>query len=218
MTSSLGTELALKEYQNNQMLFFQDVPHENLWIEMTERAVNCGIVCGSGKKWRAEQVRTYVISNPEAFRKLLDRLRTSVDSTFRIFLRVHSWFRYSRFRTAWLGDLGGVNPYPDGYKTFLATITDRNLNAFDYVSKDTIQERFVSIIDKHKQEGSIKVDSEGRFPEWHDIDQFLQYTYFHVDVQIPSTVLVGRPNDSLFKTFKSLLEPQHDMMRALSAL
>lgn len=51
MTRSLGPKLGLNEYQNNRMLFFHDVPHENVWVEMTEGGVYCGIVCGSGKKW-----------------------------------------------------------------------------------------------------------------------------------------------------------------------
>lgn len=217
MASSLGSELGLKEYRNDWMLYFQDVPYENVYVEMAEHGVDCGIVCGSGKMWRAQKLRDYIVANPGEFRQMLERLRTWVDPSFPIVLRVHGLFHYSRFRTAWLGDLRGIKLYPDGYEDFVATLADRSVNVFERMPKAVIQERFAAEIKEKLQLGKIKVDGQGRFPQWEDIDSFLQYGYFHVDVRIPSTRLIGRASEDLLKTFKGVLEAEQEMMRTLSA-
>ena len=131
MASSLRAEIGLKEYGNDWKLYFEDVPQENLWVEMAEHGVNCGVVCGSGKMWRAQRLRDYILANPSELRQLLDRLSASVDPNFSIILRIHAYFRHSRFRTAWLGDLRGMHIYPLRYEAFVETLGDRTLNTFD---------------------------------------------------------------------------------------
>ncbi len=216
MANSLGAEIGLREYGNDWKLYFEDVPHENVWVEMAEHGVNCGVVCGSGKMWRAQRLRDYILANPSELRQLLDRLRASVDPNFLIVLRIHAYFRHSRFRTAWLGDLRGVHAYPAGYEAFVETFGDRTLNAFDRVPKTVIQGRFAPEIKENLQRGYIQIDGQGRFPKWEDIDNFLQYAYFHVDVRIPSTRLVEQRSEDLLKTFKGVLEAEHELMRDLS--
>ncbi len=216
MTSSVGAEIGLREYGNNWKLYFEDVPYENLWVEMVEQGVNCGVVCGSGKMWRAQRLRNYILANPDELRQLLDHLRALVDPNFSIVLRIHAYFRHSRFRTAWLGSLRGVHAYPVSYEAFVETLRDRALNAFDRVSKTAIQARFAAEIKENLKRGYIQVDGQGRFPKWEDIDNFLQYSYFHVDVQIPSSWLIERRLEDLLETFKGVLEAEHGLMRALS--
>jgi hypothetical protein len=82
--------------------------------------------------------------------------------------------------------------------------------------KTAIQERFAQEIKDNLQLGHIQIDGQGGFPKWEDVDSFLQYTYFHVDVQIPSARLVERRTEDLLKTFKSVLDAEHELMRALS--
>ena len=217
LASSLGSELGVRDY-GGRKLSFQDVPHENIWFEMGPDGVSCGIVCGSGKMWRAQRLRDYVVAKPADFRKLVERLRATVDSTFPIVLRMHSYFRYSRFRTAWLGDIGGVKVYPEDYDAFVATLGDRQLNAFDRIPKSVIQERFAADIERNKESWPLPVDGQGQFPKWENIDPFLQYGYFHIDVRIALGRLVGRPLDELFRTFKSVLEAEHELLCALSAI
>jgi hypothetical protein len=212
VTGKLDSELGLEKYSYNGMLRFQDIPHENVWVEMAKEGISCGIVCGSGKMWRAQRLRDYIASDPSAFKEMLERLRKSLDPQCEVVLRVHSYFRYSRFRTAWLPNIGGEQPYPRGFQKFVSTLTDRNLNAFEYVSKTVIQQRFSAEIEDH-----IEVGEDGQFPKWKDIDKFLQYAYFHVDVLIPSEMLIRKPLDDLIAVMRSVLGPEHEMMRAMNA-
>ena len=59
LSDTLGKELAFREYRSDWKLLFDDVPHENIWVWMSERGVNCGIVCGSGKMWRASSIPSF---------------------------------------------------------------------------------------------------------------------------------------------------------------
>jgi hypothetical protein len=216
LSGALRSDLGLKEYRNDWQLWFENVPYENLWVWMAEHGIDCGIVCGSGKMWRAQRLRDYIVGNPNEFRQMLERLRASVDQGFAIFLRIHAYFRHSRFRTAWLGDVQGAKAFPEDYEAFVATLGDRTLNTFDRLPKAVIQERFALEIKDNLRLGQLQVDKEGRFPKWEEIDSFLQYAYFHVDVRIPPARVVGRGAEDLFKTFKGVLEAQHEMMQALS--
>ena len=208
----------LKEYDDNWMLWFKDVPYENVYAEMAPHGVDCGMVCGSGKMWRAQRVRQYILDNPGKFRQMLECLRGAIDPSFPIALRVHALFRYSRFRMAWLGDLRGIKPFPDAYDDFVATLRDQSLNAFEPIPKALIQERFAQEIKQNLQRGNVQVDAEGRFPKWEHLDRFLQYSYFHVDVQIPTRRLVGQKLENLLNTFKRVLDAEHEMMRTLNAV
>ncbi|MDO8473192.1 MAG: hypothetical protein Q7T05_05165, partial [Dehalococcoidia bacterium] len=142
MTNSLQSELGLKGYGDDLKLYFEDVQNENLWVEMTEQGVNCGIVCGSGKMWRAQHLRDYIVEKPSEFRQMLEHLRMSIDPSFHIALRLHAYFRHSRFRTGWLGDIRGIKTYPEDYETFVTILADRSVNAFERMEKTVIQERF----------------------------------------------------------------------------
>jgi hypothetical protein len=217
VTGKLDSELGLEKYSYNGMLRFQDIPHENVWVEMAKEGISCGIVCGSGKMWRAQRLRDYIASDPSAFKEMLERLRKSLDPQCEVVLRVHSYFRYSRFRTAWLPNIGGEQPYPRGFQKFVSTLTDRNLNAFEYVSKTVIQQRFSAEIEEGRLWHGIEVGEDGQFPKWKDIDKFLQYAYFLVDVLIPSEMLIRKPLDDLIAVMKSVLGPEHEMMRAMNA-
>jgi hypothetical protein len=218
MADSLRKELGLREYRSDWKLFFDDVPNENLWVSMSERGINSGIVCGSGKMWRAQQMRDYIEGRPSTFRHILDTLRQTLGEEFAITLRIHAYFRHSRFRTAWLGDVGGrIYSYPGDYDNFVATLSDRRVNAFEYLPKRDIQERFSLAIKQNIDEG-LEVDEQGRFPKWEDLDSFLQYAYFHDDVEIPVRRLVGRSLEDLLGTFKGVLNAEHSAMQTMATL
>ncbi len=218
VTEKLALELELKKYLNDWKIWFQDLPHENVWIERTAQGISCGIVCGSGKMWRAQRLRDYIASDPNGFAQMLAQLRTSLDHRCDIVLRIHSYFRHSRFRTAWLGDIGGEQPYPAAFQKFVSLFTDRNRNAFERVSKTVIRQRFSEEIERNLRWGYIEVDGNGQFPKWEDIDEFLQYAYFHVDVHIPSDMLIGKPLDDLVPVLKGVLGAEREMMRAMNAV
>lgn len=218
LTNSLQIELELKEYSGDGKLYFEDVQNENLWVEMTEQGVNCGIVCGSGKMRRAQALRDYVVAKPNEFRQMIDHLSMTIDHKFNISLRLHAYFRHSRFRTGWLGNIRGKNTYPESYEAFVTTLSDRSVNTFERMNKTEIQKRFSDEIKDNLRLGLIKVDEQGYFPQWVDLDSFLQYGYFHIDVQIPSTVLVRQSFQDLCKIFKNVIAAEHEMMRKLNAI
>jgi len=62
------------------------------------------------------------------------------------------------------------------------------------------------------------VDAQGSFPQWEDIDTFLQYSYFHIDVRIPPAHVINRNFEDLFKSFATVLEAEHQMMLALTRI
>ena len=213
-----SSTLELKPYNSDFKLWFADVPYQNIWLEMLDDGISCGIVCGSGKKWRASQVRADIISEPDVFRLMLDRLRQAIDVTYAIVLRIHSYFHYSRFRTAWLGDIGGTYTYPDNYNQFLKTLENDTLNSFAWIKRSLLQDRFAAEIKNNLKLGRIEVDEDGKFPIWQDVDSLLQYTYFHVDILIPSTQLVNQSPEQLRTTFNNVLGAEHEMMRFLNAV
>jgi len=215
LSNSLKTELGLKDYGYDRKFYFIDVPQDNVWFEMTNRGITCGIVCGAGSRWRAQHLRDSIEKNAAPLRQSLGQLRASLNPDLGIVLRVHSWFHYSRFRRAWLGYIQGEKRFPEEYEGFALTLTNRNLNACDWIKKDIIQERFATEIENSLKLGHIAVDDEGKFPAWKDITDFLQYAYFHVDVEVPSSKLVGASPDSLSEMFKDILQAEHDTMQSL---
>jgi hypothetical protein len=209
LAKCLSSDLGLDEYKYNQMLFFKDAAPDNLWIDFGEGCLNCGIVSGSGKIWRAERLQNYLLGAKEAFNGILANLLCNLDSRLNIYLRIHSYFRLSRFRTAWLGNIRGPNLYPDDFNKFYATFTNRDINTFKQMTKDKINEVYKEEI---KNIEDPKLDSRGLFPEWEDSDSFLQYCYFHIDVSIPDAILVSKGPDDLLDFFGSLFKEMKNKM------
>lgn len=212
---SRGEELGLNSYRNDYKVFFKDVPDDNIWCDLDDNGVRCGIVCGSGKKWRAEKFRDKLLQSPDEFYAVLEELQAQLDSKMRIVLRIHSNFHYSRFRTAWLGDIGGAQLFPDGYQNFVRTFTDSTLNSFKKLSKQRINEIFGKEIEENRKRGSIQLDSQARFPKWEDLDSFLQYCYFHIDVELPAKSLIGKPVQDISDKLVAILEPLHKTLLKL---
>jgi len=65
LANSLKTELGFQEYGYDHKLYFTDVPQDNVWVEMTDRGITCGVVCGAGSRWRAQHPRDSVAENAE---------------------------------------------------------------------------------------------------------------------------------------------------------
>ena len=164
-------------------------------------------------------MRDYIEAHPTNFKQALNSLRQSLNKEFAITLRIHSFFRHSRFRTGWLGDVGGkLYQYPEGYNDFVSTLLDRRFNSFEYLSKDEIQQRFGLAIKQNVEGGDTEVDEQGRFPKWEDLDSFLQYAYFHVDVEVSMRLLIGRSLEDLLGTFREVLAAEHTTMRTIAIL
>lgn len=213
MADLLGTDLGMREYNDNWKFFFEDVPYENIWFGMGGNGIDCGIVCGSGKMWRAQQMRDYIEADPEAFKAILDMLRQTLHDDFAMTLKIHAFFRHSMFRTGWLGYIGGdAYPYPDRYSDFVSVLCDRRLNSFEYLNKAEIQRRF----EREIRKGECEVDERGRFPKYTNLHRFLQYAYIHVDVQVPPRRLIGSSLNDLLSTFKQVLEAEHATMHAIT--
>ena len=152
MADSVGSELGLCEYRNDWKLFFSDLgnEHENVWVGIFEWGVSCGIICGAGKKGRAQQIRNFIEMHPNTFKQQLDILRQSLDNEFTIALPIHSYFSRSRFQTAWLGYIGGkAYSYPDEYDALVSTLLDKRRNSFKRLSKEEILNRFSSDIENN---------------------------------------------------------------------
>jgi hypothetical protein len=213
LTNVVGVRLGLKPYEGDWKLYFPDVPNENVWFELSADGINFGIVLGSGKFWRAQALRNYILRHPAEFRQILEQLRCNINRTYQIWLRIHANFRHSRFRTGWLGDIRGIKTFPDEFDQFIEVLSDESINAFRQMPKVEIQERFKEEIRSSPQ---TRLDEQGRFPHWPDIDSFLQYTYFHIDVHIPSSALIGESFDTLCQLFEPILSAQHQLMRNLS--
>ncbi|MFX0199169.1 MAG: hypothetical protein ACFFCW_23850 [Candidatus Hodarchaeota archaeon] len=214
LVKRLPPDLELDEYKYNQMLFFENVGPDNLWIDFGEGCLTCGIVCGSGKMWRAERLRDYLLESKDTFRGILDDLRSNTDSTLDLYLRIHSYFRLSRFRTDWLGNVRGHNLYPDDFDKFCATFTDPEVNSFKQMTKDRINEVFKEEIKK----SSAELDSRGLFPKWEDSDSFLQYCYFQIDFAIPDDILVSKGLGDLVEFFGKVFGAMRNTMSKFNSV
>jgi|CXWL01.1.fsa_nt_gi hypothetical protein len=212
---SRSEELGLESYGNDYKVFFKDIPDDNIWCDIDDSSMRCGIVCGSGKKWRAETLRDKLLQKSDEFYSVLEELQTQLDPKMRIVLRIHSNFHHSRFRTAWLGEIGGAQLFPDGYQNFVRNFTDPLLNSFKKLSKQTINEVFGREVEENMKRGSIQLDNQARFPKWEDLDSFLQYCYFHIDVEIPAKMLIGKPVKDITDKLVATLKPLHKTLLKL---
>lgn len=131
-----------------------------------------------------------------------------------IYLRIHSYFRLSRFRTAWLGNIRGPHRFPDNFDKFYDTFTSHEVNSFSQMTKEKINEVFKDEI----KENSAEMDSQGLFPKWEDSKSFLQYCYFDIDIEIPEDILIAKPREDLVDMFKNLLSQIRSTMLELSAI
>jgi hypothetical protein len=216
VVQSRGEELQLQKYGNDWKLHFKDVLYENVWCDIDESGIWCGIVCGSGKMWRARSLREYILQKSNELRVVLEELQTDLGQKMQIVLRINSYFRHSRFRTAWLGNIGRAQVFPDGYEIFIKTFTNPQLNSFERLTKERINEVFWEEIEANTKRGLIQLDGQGRFPKWEDIPSFLQYCYFHIDVQLPSKSLIGKPVKDVTDILASVLKSLHKAVLKLS--
>lgn len=216
LVQSRGEELQLQKYGSDWKLHFKDVPYENVWCDIDEGGIWCGIVCGSGKMWRAKSFREYILQKPNELQVVLEELQTDLGQKMQIVMRINSYFRHSRFRTAWLGNIGRAQVFPDGYETFIKTFTNPQLNSFERLTKERINEVFREEIEANTKRGLIHLDGQGRFPKWEDIPSFLQYCYFHIDVQLPSKSLIDKPVKDVTDMLASVLKSLHEAVLKLS--
>ena len=213
LTERLSEELKLAEYEKNKFqFFFKDISPDNLYFCFDEGCLSCRVVCGSGKKWRAEQLRNYLIQTKDNFKSILMNLNSRLGMD--IYLRVHSYFRHSRFRTAWLGNIRGPHQFPDRYEKFCAIFTNPEINSFAQMTKKRINEIFKDEIGQN----NAGLDSNNLFPKWDELESFLQYCYFDIDIRIPKDLLIAKTKEELVDIFRKLLSELQSTMLELSTI
>jgi hypothetical protein len=211
LTRELGDELGLDEYAGNNRLSFKDVAPDNIYVRTDGEGLKYRIVCGAGKKGRAQRLRDYLSGAREEFRSVLAKLRAPIDSEASLSLHINSYFRLSRFRTARLDDIGGACRFPEDYDRFVDTFISPETNAFNHVNKKQINRTFRKAIEAKKPD----LDSKGLFPKWEDADTFLQYAYFDIQVSAPVNRVVDKSPDALRDDSRSLLKSMHATMVAI---
>jgi len=211
MSKELKDDFSFSEYNNSQMLFFDDIPHENLWIDIENNVLTCTIVCGSGKKWRSFQLYNFISNNRSLFNKILFDLNSDIPNDLIISLTANSLFRLSRFRTEFLANIRGEFSFPVKFDDFCDTFIDKTLNAYQQVDKSTINNNFT----KEIKENSAHLDSQNLFPKWEDANSFLQYCYCNIIISIPKTKLL-KNRVELLNYFKEILPPIKKAMVSLT--
>ena len=211
VTKETAADLSLEEYKYNRMLYFEDIPSENLWIEFGQDALDCGIVLGSGKKRRSQQFLQFLTKNRDVFNEILAELRLNLPSKLDLNLKIHSHFHLSRFRIGWLGNIRGIYRYPEDYDRFYKTFSDQSINTYEWIDKAKINQ----IFKKEIEENASPFDSKGLFPAWDDADIYLQYCYIHIDVSIPEKILIYSSRADLVTFFKDLFVQLKDTMSKL---
>ena len=218
LCNDLQKELNNKEYTYNNRIHFEETSPDNLWIDFNDNdSLIIGIVCGSGKKWRAEGLKSNLKQSSDKLKIILEQLNNTSIHDLKLDLNIHSYFHYSRFRRAWLGHIGG-SPYryPEQFYDFIKTFTDDEKNFCQYYDKRNINEIFKDEINKMKP--SVAVDSNGLFPHWDDIKKFLQYSYFHIDTIIPKSFFIGKEYKSILNDIKPLLKDLKEAMLQLEQI
>ena len=223
LSKELPQSLRIQKYAGNQKLFLEDDNGkkyaDNLYVNYGKGHMEISIVCGAGKKWRAQQLYNFVKrdSGKISFESIVNQLQINLDKIgplFRIQLPIHSYYRLSFFRTEWLGNIRGFNDYPQDYEKFWETFTDAQLNTFGQMDKMTINSVFAAEIGANE----AKLDSAGQFPGWDDADVFNQYCYFGVQVIIPEKFLIRRTKSDLMSLFESIIKAMRTTTQELSAI
>jgi hypothetical protein len=212
LTASLGTELGLTEYKHDQKLFFSGIEPDNIWVDYGPNALAVMVVVGSGKQWRSRRVRDWVAKDRSILNRALADLKESVSPTLGVYLHLNSYFRLSRFRTEWLGNIGGERQFPEYFDQFCSAFTDEKINSYGHITKQAIASTFEADI---RQVDRTRLDSHGLFPRWEDSDDFGQYCYFDVELRVPQQELIGKGREDLVPQFKRILTGLRHLMLAL---
>lgn len=214
--SELTTRIGTCEYTGNSQFRFPEVLHENIWVDFGRDGGLCaGIVCGSGKKWRAGRLRDCVQRDRHGFRELVQDLRDSIDPRFAVYLRAHGLFYVSRFRTALLLSVGGDCRFPEGFDAFCDVLTDPKRNSHHAIERDEINTLFREDIDRCKAADSLVLGEDQKFPRWANVNKYGQYLYAHIDVEIPRSAVIGRDGDTMVKLFETVVSALRVAARAL---
>lgn len=223
LSKELPQSLRVQKYAGNHKLYLEDDNGkeyaDNLYVGYGKDGMEIAIVCGAGKKWRAQQLYNFLKSDSGkiAFNSIVNQLQLNlvrIDPLIRIQLPIHSYFRLSFFRTEWLGNIRGFNDYPQDYEKFRETFTDAQLNTFGQMDKMAINSFFAAEISAN--EG--RLDSSGRFPGWDDADVFNQYCYFSVQSIIPQNLLIRRTKSDLMSIFEQVIQSMKGTIEELSAI
>ncbi len=194
---------------------FSDISPDNIWIDYRADKLLLGVVVGSGKKWRAQNFQRYLKKDRQKLKAALDRLHAELNMKNRLFFNIESTFFLSRFRTDYIWALDGDLEYPDDFDRFVGILTDPELNSFQRLDKSTINKRFKKFID---DTDAIELDSEGRFPKWKDKDEFLQYCFSDIMVELPIGKYINRKADEVVTDFVSLLKSLRTFMVELAKM
>jgi hypothetical protein len=214
LTPRLPTELGLSEYNRDNKLFFNGIEPDNIWVDYVSNALSVMAVIGSGKKWRSRQIRDWVARSRDILKHRLASLQESLKPPIPIYLRLNSYFRLSKFRTEWLGNVGGERRFPDDYERFCTAFIDERINSYGQMTKQTIMEVFhneIRLIDK------AKLDSHGLFPRWEVPSDFGQYCYFDIELRIPQARLVGKAREDFVPQFAEIFRHVRNFMSELVA-
>ena len=212
LTACVGTESGLSEYKHDQKLFFTGIEPDNIWVDYGPNALSVMVVVGSGKQWRSRRVRDWVAKDRDILNKALADLRRSVTPTLRIYLHLNSYFRLSRFRTEWLGNIGGERQFPEDFDQFCSAFTDERINSYGPMTKQVIANTFEADIRKIDR---TRLDSHGLFPRWEDANEFGQYCYFDVELRVPQQELIGKGREDLIPQFRRILTGLRQLMLGL---
>lgn len=192
----------VKEYVYNDQIHFENL-WDNLWVTYywKEEGLVFDIVIGSGKKWRAQNAKNYVLNSSDNFFKIIADVKSSLPDGSRTFLIANSVFYYSRFRKVQLSIGQDEYSFPEEFPQFLELITDDKKNSFAYYNKEKINTIFSDDI---KRDGP-ELDSGNLFPHWDDIDEYLQYCYIDVMNFIPKKFFLNKSATELCKTLEPIL-------------
>ena len=209
------SDLQLKDYSRNNMIFFDDaVGVDNIYVTLSPEGLEWGIVCGSGKKWRAEELKHRLTHDPDSVGKMIEDYRQAfkeLDPEIETRLAIHTYFRLSRFRTEWLPNVEGrTYAYPNEFGDFCRCFTSDKFNAMRELNKNDINRDFAELIEREHPQ----VDSKGLFPRWEDKDEFLQYAYCHVYAVVPGQLL-GSTADQAMQLFRKLAESSKKLVAGL---
>jgi hypothetical protein len=213
LASSLPDELGLTDYAGDLKFSFNGIPSEYIRLDFGwSPGLTCTVVCGVGNGPRARQLQEYIQGNRDGFRNIVQLLRMPIDPQIALSMRVHSYFYANRFRIASLGNIGGEFFFPEGFDRFCDTMTNPQLNSHAQLTRDEINERFQTEIERDLNRHLIQVDDQGRFPFWpgeheHVVNHQItygQYCSADISLEVPKSRLAGLAADELVALFGAL--------------
>jgi len=214
-----GPELALApDRSSSHRLDFTGIS-ENVWIDYPptpSSTLRISVVAGVDGIWHARRFKAALASHACAFREVGTTLLRSIQHCLdepsvawrpktRLFASrgLQSFPPASRFYT-----------HPDEFDTFVNRMLDDRYNPCAWIARREAEERLGEELEGRE----LPRDAHGVYPPWEGKEQILMNSFFHLEILVPSSQVVGLGREETVQLLATLLSSLREAARTLNEL